>query len=145
MLVQKLLSCLTCSDLQGSHWITGYGKLYFPQSPDIISSLHTLTGLFLLVTTLTLEPCVLICDCVLQFCDGARTLCAGTRLTNTVSNSSCETVSPSQMMELIRSTICMCTFWLWPLLGKRGRRGQSSTMECLYNLIYNIDHWFLLR
>ena len=51
----------------------------------------------------------------------SRTLCAGTRLTSTVSNSSCDTVSPSQMMELIRSTMCMCTFWLWPLLGKQVR------------------------
>ncbi|TNN54711.1 hypothetical protein EYF80_035054 [Liparis tanakae] len=47
-----------------------------------------------------------------------------TRLTNTVSNSSCDTVSPSQMMELIRSTICMCTFWLWPLLRKQGRKAR---------------------
>lgn len=48
----------------------------------------------------------------------AHTLCAGTKLTNTVSSSSCDTVSPSQMMELIRSTMCICTFWLWPLLWK---------------------------
>lgn len=93
----------------------------------------------------SVELCVFISDCKLLFCDCACTLCAGTRLTNTVSNSSCDTVSPSQMMELIRSTICMWTFWLWPLLGIRGEKSQISRTASLYNLKYNIQHWFLLR
>lgn len=44
------------------------------------------------------------------------TLCAGTRFTKTVSKSSWDTVSPSQIIELMRSTMCIWTFWLWPLL-----------------------------
>lgn len=81
-------------------------------------------------------PCLCLCVCVcVRVCvplcrDCALTLCAGTRLTNTVSSSSCDTVSPSQMMELIRSTMCMCTFWLWPLLEKT-RRANKSQVTCL--------------
>lgn len=41
MFVHKLLSCFTSSHLQGSHWITGYGKWYWPQSTDNINSLQT--------------------------------------------------------------------------------------------------------
>lgn len=60
-------------------------------------------------------------------CDCPLTLCAGTRLTKTVSSSSCETVSPSQIMELIRSTMCMCTFWLCPLLEKWGKKKKKRS------------------
>lgn len=70
--------------------------------------------------------CVFVSDCLLLWCGSAHTLCAGTRLTNTVSSSSCDTVSPSQMMELIRSTMCMCTFWLWPLLGEN----KAKRVKC---------------
>ncbi len=55
------------------------------------------------------------------------TLCAGTRLTRTVSRSSCETESPSQTIELMRSTICMCTFWLCPLLKKKKKMVNTRT------------------
>lgn len=55
----------------------------------------------------------------LYICEIQVTLCAGTRLTRTVSRSSCETESPSQTIELMRSTICMWTFWLCPLLKEK--------------------------
>lgn len=101
-----LLTCRGLIELQG-------------MESDIGLSLLTISTHFRLYVT---EPFVLV-----QLCTRAstHTLCAGTRLTNTVSNSSCDTVSPSQMMELIRSTMCMCTFWLWPLLGRWGEKGQK--------------------
>lgn len=76
--------------------------------------------------------------CLVTITLRSLTLCAGTRLTKTVSSSSCDTVSPSQMMELIRSTMCMCTFWLWPLLWKQGEEGQRSRMASLHNFIMDV-------
>ncbi len=109
------------------------GSLNYEVWKMTLASLYWQYQLFspLLSIVLTTWPCVCVCVCVTLccfVCGCARTLCAGTRLTRTVSSSSCDTVSPSQMMELIRSTICMCTFWLWPLLGKQDKRGQRSRM-----------------
>lgn len=57
-----------------------------------------------------------------------HTLCAGMRLMRIVSSSSWVTPSPSIMMELIRSSMCICTFWLWLLLKKqKTKKNNSST------------------
>lgn len=43
-----------------------------------------------------------------------------------VSSSSWVTPSPSIMMELIRSSMCICTFWLWLLLEKKRKKKKNS-------------------
>lgn len=148
-------SCFTSSHLQGSHWITGYGKWYWLQSTDDINPLQVIT-LMSHFYSHGRTVCACVNNCVFFLYDRAwrvhvyphvvqHTLCAGTRLTNTVSNSSCDTVSPSQMMELIRSTICMCTFWLWPLLkgnGKQSKKGQRSAKASWQDLKCIIQHRF---
>ena len=52
--------------------------------------------------------------------DQMSTLCAGMRFMRMVSSSSCVTPSPSVMIELIRSIMCIWTFWLWLLLWGKG-------------------------
>lgn len=108
--------CCTQFGLQGSQWIAMNGETKLSLSSPIMSSFSFKHEIFE------------------YFC----TLCAGTRLTNTVSNSSWETVSPSQMMELIRSTMCMCTFWLWPLLAKWNRH-HTSMLHIILKVLFNND------
>lgn len=65
-------------------------------------------------------------ECVCVF----PTLCAGMRLMRIVSSSSCVTPSPSMMMELIRSIMCICTFWLWLLLWRERKGDKDIMIKC---------------
>lgn len=63
------------------------------------------------------------------------TLCAGMRLIRMVSSSSCVTPSPSMIMELIKSIMCICTFWLWLLLQRQQKRDKNNYEELLSDLL----------
>lgn len=70
---------------------------------------------------------LLILYCTL-LCYLLFTLCAGMRLMRMVSSSSCVTPSPSMMIELIRSNMCICTLWLWLLLWRKKDRNPFSVI-----------------
>lgn len=82
---------------------------------------------------------------------GHLTLCAGMRLMRMVSSSSCVTPSPSMMIELIRSIMCIWTFWLWLLLWtNRGHRDWDADIHPLRVTWWHVEEqiwkqWWLFK